>query len=229
MVGILDSGTGGENTARELRRLGSSADVLLYLDREHAPYGERSEEELIPLIERGIETLKERGAKRVLLACCTASSAYARLSPSAREISIPIIEPIARHALRVSRGGKIVLMATERTILSGEFSRLLGDRLALSIPAPQLVRLIDGGARDGCSTQEVKEYLEELLSPMKELEASVLILGCTHFSSLALKIRQTLAELTKNKILIADSAKISAMALIESEAKLTGVGQIIRI
>ena len=229
MVGILDSGTGGENTAKELRRLGSRADILLYLDREHAPYGERSEEELVPLVEHGIETLRERGAERVLLACCTASSAYARLSPLAREISIPIIEPTARYALRISGGGRILLMATERTVASGEFSRLLGDRLALSIPAPRLVRLIDGGASDRCATREVQDYLEELLSPIGELDASVIILGCTHFSSLAQEIRRAAEKITKNKILIADSARISAKTLIESGAKPSGVGQIIRI
>ena len=228
MVGILDSGRGGENTARELRRLGSSADILLYLDREHAPYGERSEEELVPIIEEGIESLKGRGADIVLLACCTASTVYPRLSPKAREVSIPIIEPVARHALTLADGGRIALIATERTIASGEFSALLGESLAISIPAPRLVRLIDGGARDGSAGEEAEDYLAKILAPLEEIDIRVLILGCTHFSSLAGEIRSVLGKLKKNKILIADSAKIAAETLM-SKAKFTGVGRLMRI
>ena len=229
MLGILDSGRGGENTANEIRRRRPDADILLYLDREHAPYGERGEDELVPLIERGISSLCEAGAERVLLACCTASSVYKRLSDSAMASAIPIIEPVARAARRMASGERIALIATERTVGSGEFAGYIGRDLALSIPAPGLVRLIDGGVSDANADREVSGYLEELLSPIGHSGARVLILGCTHFSSLEGEIKKALEKITRRKILVADSAKIAARTLLESSTDLSGVGRLMRL
>ena len=229
MLGILDSGKGGENTAREIRRQRPDVDIMLYLDREHAPYGERREDELIPLVEGGISSLCEAGVDRVLLACCTASSIYDRLSASARRVALPIIEPVANMARLMANGGKIALIATERTIASGEFRRYLGENLAISIPAPRLVRLIDEGASDTHRGEEISDYLEELLLPISESGASLLILRCTHFSSLRGEIQGALDKITKRKILIADSAKIAARALLESGTAREGVGRLMRL
>lgn len=229
MLGILDSGSGGENTARELRRHRPDADIALYLDREHAPYGERSEEELIRLVEDGILSLRASGAEPILLACCTASSVYEKLSPEARAISLPIIESVAKAALEMAEGERIALLATERTVASGEFGRYLGKDLIASIPSGKLVRLIDGGACDGRADEALQDYLVDLLAPLKDSEVGVLILGCTHFSSLAGEISTALGKIIKNKILIADSAKIAAETLISSGVVLSGVGREMRL
>ena len=216
MLGILDSGKGGENTAAEILRLDPSAEILLHLDRENAPYGERTEAELIPIVERGIMRLFEMGAEKILLACCTASSVYDRLSQPAREIAIPITKPVAGRALEMAGGGKIALIATERTVASGEFLKHLGDSLALSVPASGLVRLIEDGASDENFTSEAAEYLDGILSPLADSDVRVLILGCTHFSSLRAGIKERLARLTTNKIMIADSATIAALSIIDN-------------
>ena len=214
MLGILDSGRGGENTATEILRLDPSAKILLLLDRENAPYGERTEAELIPIVEHGITRLCEMGAEKILLACCTASSVYDKLSPEARDIAIPIIDPVARRAAEMANGGKIALIATNRTVASGEFDRYLGDSLALSIPASDLVCLIEGGASDENLTEEAAKYLDGLLRPLAGADIRVLILGCTHFESLGESIKEALAKITTNKIMIADSARIAALTVI---------------
>ena len=47
MIGIFDSGVGGLTALRELRKLAPSADIVYLADRKNAPYGTKSECELI--------------------------------------------------------------------------------------------------------------------------------------------------------------------------------------
>ena len=51
MIGVFDSGEGGENTVRHLRRLAPRADIALFTDRAHLPYGTKSADELTRLTE----------------------------------------------------------------------------------------------------------------------------------------------------------------------------------
>jgi hypothetical protein len=67
LIGVLDSGAGGITAVRELRKLLPYADVLFLPDRKNAPYGTKTKNELIPLVERDIEILLSRGADTVLI------------------------------------------------------------------------------------------------------------------------------------------------------------------
>lgn len=184
MIGILDSGIGGENVAKEVRKLFLSLDILLLKDVKNAPYGTKSESELVTITEKNIESLLRHGAKRVLIGCCTASCIWNMLSPDARTASIPIIEPTARLAKKTSKSGKIALIATERTVSCGAFSKELGDAISLSLPMQSLVKLTEAGACDGALTHSEERFLDELLTPLSRAGADTLILGCTHFPSL---------------------------------------------
>ena len=51
MIGIFDSGVGGLTALSELRRLLPRTDMIYLADREHAPFGTKSEEESLSLAE----------------------------------------------------------------------------------------------------------------------------------------------------------------------------------
>ena len=57
MIGILDSGIGGENTAAAVRRLYPELDILLLKDTKNAPYGTKGPREIAALTERAIMRL----------------------------------------------------------------------------------------------------------------------------------------------------------------------------
>ena len=59
MTGIFDSGVGGLTALREYRRICPSADICYFADRKNAPYGNKSREELMRLVGRDIEIMKE--------------------------------------------------------------------------------------------------------------------------------------------------------------------------
>ena len=87
MIGVLDSGIGGVAALYELKRLYPAEDLIYLADRENAPYGKKGVSELTHCVSRCIERLRDCGADRILLACCTASTVYDRLPHRQREIN----------------------------------------------------------------------------------------------------------------------------------------------
>ena len=211
MIGIIDSGIGGENTAKTVRRLYPALDILLLKDTKNAPYGTKSQNELVHITERNVELLLKNGASRILIGCCTASTVYHKLSDSAKKVSIPIIEPTANLARVLTKSGKLALIATERTVKDGAFSRLLGNSLSLSMPCQSLVSLVEDGAHDGRLSQKEARFLDDLLSPLEHSEADTLILGCTHFPSLENEILKRVKKYGIEKT--ASSALAAALEL----------------
>lgn len=187
MIGVFDSGVGGLTALAELRRLLPRTDMIYLADREHAPYGTKSEEEILSLAENCIKRLITAGAEKILIACCTASTLHSRLTEGERRITTPIIAPAARAAQRVSRG-KIAVIATEATVRSHAFSRELlaiGECEVTEHAAQELVAMVESGASDqNPLSSEEKSTLSRLLEPIEASRADTLILGCTHFPHL---------------------------------------------
>ena len=120
MIGIFDSGAGGEYTLSALRALAPHADVCLLADRENAPYGTKDEATLVWLVRRNIRRLKDAGCDEILIGCCTASTVYSQLPQNERVSVYPIIEPTVRAAL--CGGPRIGVIATEATVRSRAFA-----------------------------------------------------------------------------------------------------------
>ena len=123
MIGIFDSGVGGKLALHELRKAVPNADLCFFADERNAPYGKKSENELVPLVRESIRVLKDAGADRILMACCTASTVYHLLSSEEREMCMPIITPTAKAAVAAASGGRIAVIATAATVKSRAFSR----------------------------------------------------------------------------------------------------------
>lgn len=186
MIGIFDSGVGGLTALREVRRLMPRADITYLADRENAPYGTKSNEQILCCVKRNLQRLRGLGAEKILIACCTASTLYSRLTSEEREISIPIIIPAANKAVEVTENRRIAVIATRATVRSRAFSRAISARCdrckTLECDAQALVGMVEGGARGNAPLSEPDaRALFEILRPINSFEADTLILGCTHF------------------------------------------------
>lgn len=184
MLGLFDSGSGGLNTARYVKELKPSVDLVCKIDRENAPYGTKNKSQLIGIIESNIEELAEKGASRTLIACCTASALYEELGEWHRAVSVPIITPVASAARAVSENGRIGVIATLSTVSSHAFARALPDRAVLELEAQELVGLIDGGLCDETAEKTDIKMLRRIVLPLARKNTDTLILGCTHFPAL---------------------------------------------
>jgi len=221
MIGVLDSGVGGLVSYLHLRRLLPRADIAYLADRGNAPYGTKSEEELVETVSRAILALREIGADPVLLACCSASTVHHLLPWELRQMSIPILGPAARVA--ASAGKRIAVIATSRTVSSGAFSRAIREInpsvTVTEISAQPLVSMIECGARDGNISKDCSEYLNKLCKTLKESSPDALVLGCTHFS----RIENTLGAMLPGTLMISP-AKIGAEALAGMKSRTALVG-----
>ena len=207
MIGVFDSGAGGRFALAELRRLCKNEQIIFLADEKNAPYGNKSESELIRLVTNDILSLEAAGATKVLIACCTASTVWDKLSDSCRRISVPIIKPTAKRALQLSASGKIGVLSTEATRRSGAFEKEINGALCRS--APELVTLAEMGACDGNLSSEQKEMLKNILSPFSSGAVDTLILGCTHFAYFEREIEDILGIPTVN------SARIAAEVMMQ--------------
>ena len=185
MIGIFDSGVGGLNAYYELLRLMPEEDLVYLSDRKNAPYGTKSADEITSLTKKDIQRLAQMGADRILIACCTASSIHPRLDGWEREISLPIISAAASEAAKCT---SVAVIATSHTVRQSAFGKAIGEINPVCTvherSEQELVRLVEGGERDGNIGAECEKIIRSVAEWAKEISAEALVLGCTHFSHL---------------------------------------------
>ena len=183
---MFDSGVGGLTVARSVLDQLPQEQVLYIGDTANSPYGPRDIAEVRSLALGIMDELVDRGVKLLVIACNTASAAVLH---DARERytlgrGVPVIEvihPAARTAARVTRNGKVGLIATRGTVDSRAYDDALqavpGVEL-VSQACPRFVELAERGVTTG---PEVLDVAEEYLAPIKAAGVDTLILGCTHY------------------------------------------------
>lgn len=211
MLGLFDSGTGGLNTVRYLKETNNDRDLIYLIDRNNAPYGVKSEKELVEITKTNIKTLTGMGCRRVLIACCTASTVHNLLPDKEKSVSIPIINAVAKESVRRSEKKRIGVIATEHTVSSHAFKDALANCYVKELALSRLVEMIDDGLSDVTVTKKDEEILEDMLTPILTADIDTLILGCTHFPALTGTIEKISAK--HGKIRLIDSAMVGANIL----------------
>lgn len=216
MIGIFDSGVGGLCSFERLCRLVKNEKLIYLADKENAPYGTKTNEEIIALAKQNIASLRLLGARKILIACCTASGIYKSLSEEEQAIAVPIITPASREAVRLAgHGGRIAVISTDFTAKNHTFKNeiLSIDKTATVIEYGEqmLVELVELGASDGSLLPREAEYLDALCAKITLAGVGALILGCTHFSHLAEELKKRLKGIS-----VIDTAALGADALYKS-------------
>mgnify|MGYP001854479297 CR=1 FL=1 len=97
-IGVFDSGMGGISVLHAARRLLPNENFLYYGDNGNAPYGSRTVEEIRRLAGTAIDQLLDRGVKAIVIACNTATSAYAEILRARLTLPIVGMEPALKPA-----------------------------------------------------------------------------------------------------------------------------------
>ena len=77
-IAVFDSGVGGISVLRELIRIMPEEDFIYFGDSKNAPYGTKEKEKVRELTIRCARKLFDQGAKGLVVACNTATSAAVR-------------------------------------------------------------------------------------------------------------------------------------------------------
>lgn len=227
-IGVFDSGVGGLTVLREIMRR-SPAESTIYLgDNARAPYGVRTDEEVLAFSRQSLDALAERDVKAIVVACNTSTAVG--IVALRRRYDLPVlgvIRPGASAAALATRNRRVGVIATPATIRShAYFSAIKDENPAIEVyehATPTLVPLVEAGHLLGpLAEMAVAEALAPLLGERDEagefifpkpVGASIdtLLLGCTHYPLLAAVIAAQVGE----RVAIVDSATATASALAE--------------
>ncbi len=207
-IGIFDSGIGGLTVVREVMRFLPLESIVYLGDTARLPYGTKSRETVTGYSRKNSQFLASKDVKIIIAACNTASAHS--VSILSDEVEVPIlgvIEPGVKKACRITRNGKIGVIATPSTIRSGEYARVLGRENPLlktvSISCPLFVSLVEEGWVEGeIAVKTARKYL----APLKDEDIDTLILGCTHYPLM----KKTISEVMGKKVTLVDSAEETA-------------------
>ncbi|MFL5680647.1 MAG: glutamate racemase [Chloroflexota bacterium] len=227
-IGVFDSGVGGLTVLQEIvRRLPSESTIYLG-DNGRAPYGTRTDDEVLAFSSESIDALVERDVKAVVVACNTSTAvALQHLRRRHDRPILGVIRPGAAAAALASRNRRVGVIATPATVRShAYFWAIKDENPAIEVyehATPALVPLVEGGHLSG---PEVDAAIAEALAPLfGERDASgdfvfplpasaridTLLLGCTHYPLL----RPVIAAAAGERVAIVDSATATASALAE--------------
>ena len=195
-IAVFDSGVGGISVLRELVRLLPDENFLYYGDNANAPYGTKTTARVRHLTLDAARMLFDRGAKALVVACNTATSAA--IETLRQEFSHKIIigiEPALKVAADRFPAGRIGVMATEVTLREEKLHHQIQrfpQATVIPIAAPGLVEQIERGQTAG---RETRALLEGILRDyVGKLDA--LVLGCTHYPFAAGLIGEIMGDTT---------------------------------
>ncbi len=195
-IAVFDSGLGGISILRELVTLMPKENYIYYGDSLNAPYGTKSPDEVRRLSEAVAEKLVTMGAKALVVACNTATSAaIASLRRMYPHIPVVGLEPAVKPAALSAEHPTVLVMATELTLREQKYLRLAesyqGTAKLIHLPAPKLVEFVERGELCG---DAIDGYLAELTAPYTGEHIDAVVLGCTHFPFVADAVKKAVGD-----------------------------------
>ncbi len=214
-IGLLDSGLGGLSVFRELKKQLPREQTIYFGDTAHAPYGEKTDEEILSYVTTIVDFLFKQEVKLIIIACNTATSVA--LDRIKNRYSIPIIgiiQPGAQEAINKTKNKKIGIIGTEVTIRNKSYEKIIKDIDSSIITyskacSNQIIREMEEHAlRD---ENKIKILLRECVKPLIKNGIDTLILGCTHYPFL----RKYISDVISPDITIVDPAEATVKTVNE--------------
>ena len=210
-IGVFDSGLGGLTVVQSLLDTLKGVEIFYIADTAHAPYGEKSPDEILQFslnITRYF--LETHHIDALVVACNTATSAaIATLRERYPDLIIVGTEPAIKPAISATQSGAIGVLATPAT-LKGDKYQQLANRLKNQKPVtlfeqacPGLVEHIENGTLE---SQESIEMLEKWLAPMRSADVDCIVLGCTHYPL----AKESIERIMACKVMLLDAGEAIA-------------------
>ncbi|MGE8131706.1 glutamate racemase [Methylobacterium sp. NPDC080182] len=221
-IGVFDSGSGGLTVMRALDVALPDRSFLYLGDHGHAPYGDRSPEEIYALTLRSLERLFCEGCTLCIIACNTAAAwSLRRLQrewlpltyPDRRVLGVivPIVEEVtgihwSADQVQLERQAgvpdvRVAVFATHQCVESHAFAGEIHKRAphveVFEEACPRLVPLIERDAPQHELAAAVEFYVRRLTDQIAGKEPDACILGCTHYPLVEALFRNALPQSTR--------------------------------
>ncbi len=227
-IGVFDSGVGGLTVLREITRRAPAEPTVYLGDNARAPYGVRTDDEVLAFSIQALDALVEHDVKALVVACNTSTAVG--LSAFRRRYDLPVlgvIRPGAAAAALATRARRVGVIATPATIRShAYFTSIKDENPAIEVyehATPALVPLVEAGSLSGPAAETTvaaalaplvgeRDADGELIFPRPPgASIDTLLLGCTHYPLLAPLIQAVVGD----GVAVVDSATATASAVAQ--------------
>ena len=227
-LGVFDSGVGGLTVLREIVRRSPNESTIYLGDNGRAPYGTRTDGEVLAFSTQALDALVERDVKAIVVACNTSTAVG--LAAFRRRYDLPVLGVIragASAAALATRVRRVGVIATPATIRShAYFEAIKDENPAVEVyehATPTFVPMVEAGLLTGPEVEaDIREALAPLLGQRDQrgefvfplppsARIDTLLLGCTHYPLL----RPVIEAVAGEGIALVDSASATASALAE--------------
>ncbi len=195
-IGVFDSGVGGVGVLKELVQILPNENYMYYGDSLNAPYGEKSPEKILELVDNIVQHLLQQKVKAIVIACNTATSvAVSELRVRYPELPIIGMEPAIKKGISEEKKNRVLVMATPVTLHLDKYVQLQHQLEPqaefLPVECPGLAKRIEQMNLEG---EDLKKMLEGFLLPYQGTVDNV-VLGCTHYPFVKKLIRDILGDI----------------------------------
>ena len=153
-IGVFDSGVGGLTVLREIIRRSPHESTIYLGDNARAPYGVRTDAEVLAFSTESLDALVERDVKALVVACNTSTAVG--IAAFRRRYDLPVlgvIRPGASAAALATRNRRVGVIATPATIRShAYFNAIKDENPAVEVyehATPDLVPMVEAGELSG--------------------------------------------------------------------------------
>jgi len=214
-IGVFDSGLGGLTVVHSISQIIKGAELLYIADTLHAPYGEKTPEQILQHALDITQYLVDRyDIDALVVACNTATSAAIKVL---REVYPDMIiigtEPAVKPAIEKTKTGNVGILATPATLQGDKYQALVDKVVSnkeVTLYEQACPGLVEHIENDTLESLESLRLLEGWLSPMREANVDTIVLGCTHYPLASLVIE----KIMQKKMILLDSGEAIAKHLL---------------
>lgn len=202
----FDSGIGGIPYAAHAINALPHETIAYLADRAGFPYGTKKPEAVVEAVFSALDRAIEHIHPKVIVIACNTATEIAIHAVRERYSGLPIIGtvPAIKPAAEKTQKGRIAVIATNRAVNEPYLDKLVeqhaGNCSLLKLGASPLVSWIETSLLNA-SPEEKLRALEPYMKQVRDFNADMLVLGCTHF----LHMQQEFISAGKPDITIIDS------------------------
>lgn len=210
VLGVLDSGVGGLSLLGDIREHSPNHDIIYLADSRNIPYGDKPVDWICDRAISLCHKLIEMGAQLLIIACNTITCNC--ISAIREKVAVPVIgiEPAIKPAASMKLGNKTAVLGTVGTLKSARVQQLADENSQGEFVFYPCVGLADEIEKGDLESAEVTQLATHYVSAAVTNGASVLVLGCTHYSL----IKPLIQELAGSEVLIIEPSRAVARQVV---------------
>jgi len=181
-IAFFDSGVGGLTVLYAAMQRLPAHHFIYYADSDNVPYGIKTHSEITQHVLEAVEFLMSKDIEALVVACNTATSVVARELRQKYKLPIIGMEPAVKPAIEQSSGKKILVCATDRTLIEDKLMHLIKDLEADDkVTLLSLQDLVTYCENFDFYSEAMLAYLRNSFNGIDWDSYHSIVLGCTHF------------------------------------------------